>query len=137
MLLCHNVAQDGTPTAPAEAALALAGDRSHRGSRGPPSKTRHRPPHFQGCVCGPGNSSQPQPLISTPTGDCTSTSKVTPFPLTPAPSVEMGSEVRFTFSRRPVAGPVAGKDFGPYRSEEHTSELQSRLHLVCRLLLEK
>src|SRR5205809_2781724 len=28
--------------------------------------------------------------------------------------------------------------FPPYeRSEEHTSELQSRLHLVCRLLLEK
>src|SRR2546422_1310101 len=27
-------------------------------------------------------------------------------------------------------------DSGP-RSEEHTSELQSRLHLVCRLLLEK
>src|SRR5687768_18129106 len=25
----------------------------------------------------------------------------------------------------------------PRRSEEHTSELQSRLHLVCRLLLEK
>src|SRR5687768_17886438 len=29
-------------------------------------------------------------------------------------------------------------DFGVLdRSEEHTSELQSRLHLVCRLLLEK
>src|SRR2546429_2212036 len=27
--------------------------------------------------------------------------------------------------------------FGADRSEEHTSELQSRLHLVCRLLLEK
>src|SRR2546429_6592191 len=27
--------------------------------------------------------------------------------------------------------------FAPERSEEHTSELQSRLHLVCRLLLEK
>src|SRR2546429_9875020 len=27
--------------------------------------------------------------------------------------------------------------FVVYRSEEHTSELQSRLHLVCRLLLEK
>src|SRR3989304_10407885 len=27
--------------------------------------------------------------------------------------------------------------FYPQRSEEHTSELQSRLHLVCRLLLEK
>src|SRR5687768_17895410 len=26
---------------------------------------------------------------------------------------------------------------GKSRSEEHTSELQSRLHLVCRLLLEK
>src|SRR5258707_13102837 len=25
----------------------------------------------------------------------------------------------------------------PYRSEEHTSELQSRQYLVCRLLLEK
>src|SRR2546429_1692704 len=30
------------------------------------------------------------------------------------------------------------KSGNPYaRSEEHTSELQSRLHLVCRLLLEK
>src|SRR2546429_6968602 len=27
--------------------------------------------------------------------------------------------------------------FRRLRSEEHTSELQSRLHLVCRLLLEK
>src|SRR5205809_3464036 len=27
--------------------------------------------------------------------------------------------------------------WSPLRSEEHTSELQSRLHLVCRLLLEK
>src|SRR2546429_5847277 len=35
---------------------------------------------------------------------------------------------RFTRLRR-----LAPRD----RSEEHTSELQSRLHLVCRLLLEK
>src|SRR5690625_6558250 len=28
-------------------------------------------------------------------------------------------------------------DYQQYRSEEHTSELQSRGHLVCRLLLEK
>src|SRR2546429_5213442 len=27
--------------------------------------------------------------------------------------------------------------YAQHRSEEHTSELQSRLHLVCRLLLEK
>src|SRR5687768_18269165 len=33
------------------------------------------------------------------------------------------------------AGKVRGND--AFRSEEHTSELQSRLHLVCRLLLEK
>src|SRR2546429_6605596 len=44
--------------------------------------------------------------------------------------------------------PLPGRNFGKissreryvflfFRSEEHTSELQSRLHLVCRLLLEK
>src|SRR5687768_17806753 len=30
-----------------------------------------------------------------------------------------------------------GRKWPDNRSEEHTSELQSRLHLVCRLLLEK
>src|SRR2546422_6361165 len=30
-----------------------------------------------------------------------------------------------------------GRRVRDVRSEEHTSELQSRLHLVCRLLLEK
>src|SRR2546429_5944205 len=33
--------------------------------------------------------------------------------------------------------PISSKRFHSFRSEEHTSELQSRLHLVCRLLLEK
>src|SRR5687768_18174526 len=32
---------------------------------------------------------------------------------------------------------VADQGVDDLRSEEHTSELQSRLHLVCRLLLEK
>src|SRR2546422_6939356 len=32
---------------------------------------------------------------------------------------------------------VLGTKVRDIRSEEHTSELQSRLHLVCRLLLEK
>src|SRR5205809_3643233 len=42
-----------------------------------------------------------------------------------------------------IAAPaVQNRSIGGYgslrsRSEEHTSELQSRLHLVCRLLLEK
>src|SRR3989442_11084585 len=51
--------------------------------------------------------------------------------------------------RRPTAGGAGrARHAGPrclgsgrrptlYRSEEHTSELQSRPHLVCRLLLEK
>src|SRR2546422_10178734 len=37
--------------------------------------------------------------------------------------------------RREAARPGGGRII--LRSEEHTSELQSRLHLVCRLLLEK
>src|SRR5207249_10552931 len=32
---------------------------------------------------------------------------------------------------------LSGRRDGPDRSEEHTSELQSRFDLVCRLLLEK
>src|SRR5260370_32083246 len=41
---------------------------------------------------------------------------------------------------RQPARPAAGRACGParrHRSEEHTSELQSHLNLVCRLLLEK
>src|SRR5206468_13034859 len=39
---------------------------------------------------------------------------------------------------RRIQGPVDGTAvLGPSRSEEHTSELQSRSDLVCRLLLEK
>src|SRR2546422_8551033 len=44
------------------------------------------------------------------------------------------------FGPRPRAqsqGPAARLRHIVARSEEHTSELQSRLHLVCRLLLEK
>src|SRR2546422_4872031 len=41
---------------------------------------------------------------------------------------------RHVTRRRRARGSPRGP---PLRSEEHTSELQSRLHLVCRLLLEK
>src|SRR2546429_7053552 len=37
----------------------------------------------------------------------------------------------------PAGGATTPTRAGVVRSEEHTSELQSRLHLVCRLLLEK
>src|SRR2546429_954059 len=41
-------------------------------------------------------------------------------------------------TRSVPTGEVELRDSQGYlRSEEHTSELQSRLHLVCRLLLEK
>src|SRR2546429_9384770 len=43
--------------------------------------------------------------------------------------------------QRPALLSSKGREISPCcrysRSEEHTSELQSRLHLVCRLLLEK
>src|SRR5687768_18267778 len=38
--------------------------------------------------------------------------------------------------QRRASPPATTRSTG-IRSEEHTSELQSRLHLVCRLLLEK
>src|SRR5687768_18204865 len=38
---------------------------------------------------------------------------------------------------RPLDFGIAPDSLSGSRSEEHTSELQSRLHLVCRLLLEK
>src|SRR5690625_6702471 len=41
------------------------------------------------------------------------------------------------FRLLPVRSPLLGKSLLFSRSEEHTSELQSRGHLVCRLLLEK
>src|SRR5438876_6134671 len=41
-------------------------------------------------------------------------------------------------SRCGYANPTRRNEPGcPFRSEEHTSELQSPVHLVCRLLLEK
>src|SRR5690606_40259461 len=40
-------------------------------------------------------------------------------------------------SGQKMSGTEANKGGKPWRSEEHTSELQSRENLVCRLLLEK
>src|SRR2546422_7892830 len=45
----------------------------------------------------------------------------------PVPHETLRRGGHLELSKRPAGG----------RSEEHTSELQSRLHLVCRLLLEK
>src|SRR2546422_5820475 len=76
---------------------------------------RHRPP-APGCQCGP----VPWPR-----------SPESSFQFFP-PSVERNRAASSTPAYTVSASVSEGS-----RSEEHTSELQSRLHLVCRLLLEK
>src|SRR5258706_11450757 len=41
------------------------------------------------------------------------------------------------FRVKPMQSILRPNSLNPYRSEEHTSELQSLTNLVCRLLLEK
>src|SRR5205809_5580059 len=48
-----------------------------------------------------------------------------------------GAARHFAGGRRGGFQPADAPHRAAERSEEHTSELQSRLHLVCRLLLEK
>src|SRR5438874_10744193 len=77
-----------------------------------------------------------------------------PYPICPTPAISVTSTKRnspvsasrFLKSRLPGFQPDGGGDrsLPPWssrepctRSEEHTSELQSRRDLVCRLLLEK
>src|SRR2546429_7695076 len=56
------------------------------------------------------------------------------LPISTAPRVSSTATCT-SASSSPKRGPI--RRDGRQRSEEHTSELQSRLHLVCRLLLEK
>src|SRR2546429_7041960 len=54
------------------------------------------------------------------------------------PQDECGHRKRQESGAERLHGPAPRRERnGQGRSEEHTSELQSRLHLVCRLLLEK
>src|SRR2546422_7677367 len=62
----------------------------------------------------------------------------------PRPRDQVARPAHITFRPHPIspARRLADRPCGyslwdSARSEEHTSELQSRLHLVCRLLLEK
>src|SRR3989449_2743854 len=98
------------------------------------------PPRIRICAPAPGS-----PLfwvISTPAARpwiIWSTLVMTPTFAASALSVETDPVIA---SRRCVPYPVTTTGSriaaaGARRSEEHTSELQSRLHLVCRLLLEK
>src|SRR5687768_18000304 len=51
-------------------------------------------------------------------------------------NVRLGQRAEKAVALCPCPGPLLAQ-LVHSRSEEHTSELQSRLHLVCRLLLEK
>src|SRR5207249_11402770 len=58
------------------------------------------------------------------------------FAFQPAEEISNGAEAMITAGV--LEGPTVDAAFGIHlRSEEHTSELQSRFDLVCRLLLEK
>src|ERR1035437_3770046 len=57
--------------------------------------------------------------------------------LLPANSSEAEYAARYEQWRKPAAARFFAPSPSPSRSEEHTSELQSRQYLVCRLLLEK
>src|SRR5687768_18599901 len=74
-------------------------------------------------ISGPGTTSgTTSPPTRCPTTRCTT------------------SSCRASAARRARAPSPSARTSAPAaggRSEEHTSELQSRLHLVCRLLLEK
>src|ERR1035441_10819265 len=54
-----------------------------------------------------------------------------------APRARIGMAAQFESSARLMNTEAWPKRRSPARSEEHTSELQSLRHLVCRLLLEK
>src|SRR5947209_20308294 len=56
---------------------------------------------------------------------------------TPLPAAALHRRHREHRPRRQRASRAAAEAVGAPRSEEHTSELQSRQYLVCRLLLEK
>src|SRR2546421_4842691 len=61
-------------------------------------------------------------------------------PALPSTRVRRGPDVRVTRIRCAMKDRARPRILGPparERSEEHTSELQSRSDLVCRLLLEK
>src|SRR3712207_7300278 len=68
-----------------------------------------------------------------------------PVPDAPGELADVVTALRLASAGAIAAGPVLFErlDWRPYgirpvlRSEEHTSELQSRQYLVCRLLLEK
>src|SRR6266568_6748962 len=106
-----------------------------------------RPPASPGC-CGqrhplPSRPRESQRTVCPPRAQCLDAHRVhaacassrstNDRPPPWGPATPSHADDTLPRARRASAGPSA---VGP-RSEEHTSELQSQFHLVCRLLLEK
>src|SRR2546422_5568832 len=87
--------------------------------------TRSRPPSAR--VAAWAASAQTTPEIVPASVLCN--------PGTPPPAAT--AQARPTSTGQSDRFTLAISEIARVRSEEHTSELQSRLHLVCRLLLEK
>src|SRR5690606_39682548 len=90
---------------------------------------------------GPGEPAPPRPA-SDP--DTLPSTPGPPPATSPAPGTEPATDPAAPPDGSPdpdtpptTPGPPPGSPADPNRSEEHTSELQSRENLVCRLLLEK
>src|SRR5690348_17789106 len=64
-------------------------------------------------------------------------SSPSPAAALPTPRSRTGCSCLRAPSPRTCTGPIPSSASRAARSEEHTSELQSPVHLVCRLLLEK
>src|SRR5256885_6859540 len=58
-------------------------------------------------------------------------------PLLPGERIDLDHADVSEITRLPRVGPALAQRIVAWRSEEHTSELQSPCNLVCRLLLEK
>src|SRR5436305_12034984 len=86
-------------------------------------------------------SGHPRDLHSFPTrrsSDLPEPEVAKPNPAPPKPAPAPVPNAKPQPPAKPVKAPTSPSTRPePNRSEEHTSELQSRPHLVCRLLLEK
>src|SRR3712207_6584295 len=99
-------------------------------------QSRHSPARHRAPVApGRGRPESRPPRRHAGTSDDTRTTTGQLADPTGPPLSQVHNAHTFSASGRPSPPPPGGT--APDRSEEHTSELQSRQYLVCRLLLEK
>src|SRR5205809_293454 len=116
----------------------------------PSAASKKRKKHMSALRCLLKRSAAHQPLHSFPTRRSSDLSRLRRLRRGwPADRSRPAQELRGDPARRGREGPPGGVQHPPPdprgraphrrqgRSEEHTAELQSRLHLVCRLLLQK